>query len=302
MAIMQSCCCWQSVRRGSYACAIYTGIYFIILAITTGTILQAESEYLSGNRSLPESSSFLESDTISPTTVRFNITLLICSCFGVICCILLVYGLFKDKRIFLLPWIVNVITCSMIDIAHALYLIIVTTNFNPITAMLYTLNFFLLCLNVYSVLCVISQYQEYLAGRGTAADDTDYRVSILRVSRRKGQRDKGRKVPVVRYVVQPTTTATSCLSSRRAPTNNETKETPTPTQSPTAARNVLSCPEKSPTVGRTHKKHVQFPDTPTPTSSSTPTAIPMSLEKSEIPLTDSNTKYTMDIGISFETH
>ncbi|XP_043673403.1 uncharacterized protein LOC122631587 isoform X2 [Vespula pensylvanica] len=284
MAIMQSCCCWQSVRRGSYACAIYTGIYFIILAITTGTILQAESEYLSGNRSLPESSSFLESDTISPTTVRFNITLLICSCFGVICCILLVYGLFKDKRIFLLPWIVNVITCSMIDIAHALYLIIVTTNFNPITAMLYTLNFFLLCLNVYSVLCVISQYQEYLAGRGTAADDTDYRV------------------PVVRYVVQPTTTATSCLSSRRAPTNNETKETPTPTQSPTAARNVLSCPEKSPTVGRTHKKHVQFPDTPTPTSSSTPTAIPMSLEKSEIPLTDSNTKYTMDIGISFETH
>nr|KAF7420703.1 hypothetical protein H0235_011000 [Vespula pensylvanica] len=303
MAIMQSCCCWQSVRRGSYACAIYTGIYFIILAITTGTILQAESEYLSGNRSLPESSSFLESDTISPTTVRFNITLLICSCFGVICCILLVYGLFKDKRIFLLPWIVNVITCSMIDIAHALYLIIVT---------------------VYSVLCVISQYQEYLAGRGTAADDTDYRVrrnsvswftlkcenvspiGDFFISERKSQYERENitrsSVPVVRYVVQPTTTATSCLSSRRAPTNNETKETPTPTQSPTAARNVLSCPEKSPTVGRTHKKHVQFPDTPTPTSSSTPTAIPMSLEKSEIPLTDSNTKYTMDIGISFETH
>ncbi|XP_047357573.1 uncharacterized protein LOC124952167 isoform X2 [Vespa velutina] len=288
MAIMQSCCCWQSVRRGSYACAIYTGIYFIILAITTATVLQAESEYLSGNRSLPESSSFLEVDTISPATVRFNITFLICSCSGVICTILLVYGLLKDKRIFLLPWIVNVIACSMVDIAHALYLIIVTPNFNPITAMLYTLNFFLLCLN------------EYLAGRGTAADDNDYRVSILRVSRQKGQRDKGRKVPVVRYAVQPTTTATSCLSSRRAPTNNETKATPTPTQSPTAVRTVLSCPEKSPTVGRANKKHVQFPDTPTPTSSSTPTAIPMSLEKSEIPLTDSNAKYTLDVGVSLE--
>ncbi|XP_035743220.1 uncharacterized protein LOC118451125 isoform X2 [Vespa mandarinia] len=302
MAIMQSCCCWQSVRRGSYACAIYTGIYFIILAITTGTVLQAESEYLSGNRSLPESSSFLEVDTISPATVRFNITFLICSCSGVICTILLVYGLLKDKRIFLLPWIVNVIACSMVDIAHALYLIIVTPNFNPITAMLYTLNFFLLCLNVYSLLCVISQYQEYLAGRGTAADDNDYRVSILRVSRRKGQRDKGRKVPAVRYAVQPTTTATSCLSSRRAPTNNETKATPTPTQSPTAVRTVLSCPEKSPTVGRANKKHVQFPDTPTPTSSSTPTAIPISLEKSEIPLTDSNAKYTLDVGVSLEKH
>ncbi|XP_035743224.1 uncharacterized protein LOC118451125 isoform X6 [Vespa mandarinia] len=271
MAIMQSCCCWQSVRRGSYACAIYTGIYFIILAITTGTVLQAESEYLSGNRSLPESSSFLEVDTISPATVRFNITFLICSCSGVICTILLVYGLLKP-------------------------------NFNPITAMLYTLNFFLLCLNVYSLLCVISQYQEYLAGRGTAADDNDYRVSILRVSRRKGQRDKGRKVPAVRYAVQPTTTATSCLSSRRAPTNNETKATPTPTQSPTAVRTVLSCPEKSPTVGRANKKHVQFPDTPTPTSSSTPTAIPISLEKSEIPLTDSNAKYTLDVGVSLEKH
>lgn len=25
MAIMQSCCCWRSVRRGSFACALYTG-------------------------------------------------------------------------------------------------------------------------------------------------------------------------------------------------------------------------------------------------------------------------------------
>ncbi|XP_043494822.1 G8 domain-containing protein DDB_G0286311 isoform X1 [Polistes fuscatus] len=289
MAIMQSCCCWQSVRRGSYACAIYTGIYFALLAIITGTILQAESEYLSGNRSLPESSSILELGTISPATLRFNITLLICSCSGIICSILLVYGLLKDKRIFLLPWIVNMISCSTIDISHVLYLIFITPNFNPIMAMLYTLNFFLLCLNVYSLLCVISQYQEYLADRGTAADDNNYRVSILKVSRRKGQRDKGGKVPVVRYTVQPTTTATSCLSSRKGTTNNETKTTPTPTQSPTTSR-YLSFPIKSPTVGRAHKKHVQFPDTPTSTSSSTPTAIPMSMEKSEIPLTNSNAK------------
>ncbi|KAI4482583.1 hypothetical protein M0804_008436 [Polistes exclamans] len=173
MAIMQSCCCWQSVRRGSYACAIYTGIYFTLLAIITGTILQSESEYLSGNRLLPESSSILELGTISPATLRFNITLLICSCSGIICSILLVYGLIKDKRIFLLPWIVNMISCSTVDISHVLYLILIT---------------------VYSLLCVISQYQEYLADRGTAADDNNYRVSILKVSQRKGQRDKGGKV------------------------------------------------------------------------------------------------------------
>lgn len=69
------------------------------------------------------------------------------------------------------------------------------------------------------------------------------------------------KVPAVRYAVQPpTTTATSCLSSRRAATNNETKATATPTQSPTTAQNTLSL-DKSPVTGRSSRKHVQFPDT-----------------------------------------
>ncbi|XP_043788636.1 uncharacterized protein LOC122712796 [Apis laboriosa] len=261
MAIMQSCCCWRSVRRGSFACAIYVGIYFIVLALTTGKVLQGESQYLRGNRSLPESSSFLESDTISPTTVWFNVMLFICSCCGVICNILLLYGLYKDQRVFLVPWIIVVITTCFVDVAHSLYLFIVASTFDPTKVMLYTLNFFLFCLNIYSVLCVISQYQEYVAGRGTAADDYEYRVSILRLSQRKQERDKGRKVPAVRYAVQPpTTTATSCLSSRRAATNNETKATATPTQSPTTAQNTLSL-DKSPVTGRSSRKHVQFPDT-----------------------------------------
>ncbi|XP_068988257.1 uncharacterized protein [Bombus flavifrons] len=261
MAIMQSCCCWRSVRRGSFACAIYSGIYFTVLALTTGKVLQGESQYLRGNRSLPESTSFLEPDTISPTTVRFNVTLLICSCCGVICSILLLYGLCKDQRVFLIPWIIVIVTICFIDVGHSLYLFIAASTFDPTKVMLYTLNFFLLCLNIYSVLCVISQYQEYMAGRGTVADDYEYRVSILRVSQRKEERNKGRKVPAVRYAIQPpTTTATSCLSSRRAPTNNETKATATPTQSPTTGQNTLSL-EKSPVTGRPSRKHVQFPDT-----------------------------------------
>ncbi|XP_034184364.1 uncharacterized protein LOC117606226 isoform X5 [Osmia lignaria lignaria] len=242
MAIMQSCCCWRSVRRGSFACAIYSGIYFTVLALTTGKVLQGESQYLRGNRSLPESTSFLEPDTISPTTVRFNVTLLICSCCGVICSILLLYGLCKDQRVFLIPWIIVVTTICFVDIGHSLYLFIAASSFDPTKVMLYTLNFFLLCLNIYSLLCVISQYQEYTNGRGTAADDYEYRV------------------PAVRYATHPlTTTATSCLSSRRAATNNETKVTATPTQSPTGQNTVSS--EKSPVAGKSSRKHVQFPDT-----------------------------------------
>ncbi|XP_050462858.1 uncharacterized protein LOC126857455 isoform X3 [Cataglyphis hispanica] len=244
MAIMQSCCCWQSVRRGSYACAVYTTIYFALLASTTGTVFREESEYLKGHVSLPESSSFLEAGTISPTTVHFNAMLLICSCCGVLCSLLLLYGLYKDRKMLLLPWIVVIIMCGIIDIAHSLYLFIVTPEFIPARVMLYTLNFFLLCLNIYSLLCVISQYQEYLAGRGTAAHDYEYRV------------------PVVRYVTQPptTTATTSCLSSRKGVTNNETKATPT--QSPTGCHNPLLS-EKSPTGSRLSRKHVQFPDTST---------------------------------------
>ncbi|KAK9301969.1 hypothetical protein QLX08_005881 [Tetragonisca angustula] len=277
MAIMQSCCCWRSVRRGSFACALYTGIYFILLALTTGKVLQGESQYLRGNRSLPESTSFLEPDTISPTTVRFNVTLFVCSCCGLICCILLLYGLCKDRRIFLIPWIIVIVTTCFIDMAHSFYLFITASAFDPTKVMLYTLNFFLLCLNIYSVLCVISQYQEYMAGRGTAADDYEYGVSILRVSQRKQDRDKRRKVPAVRYAVQPpTTTATSCLSSRRTATNNETKTTATPTQSPTACQNTLSS-EKSPVAGRPSRKHVQFPDTASDSQKG----------KSEVPLTTS---------------
>ncbi|XP_029669203.1 uncharacterized protein LOC115239036 isoform X7 [Formica exsecta] len=239
MAIMQSCCCWQSVRRGSYACAVYTTIYFALVASTTGTVFREESEYLKGEVSLPESSSFLEGGTISPTTVHFNAMLLICSCCGVLCSLLLLYGLYKDRKMLLLPWIIVIIVCGIIDIAHSLYLFIVT---------------------IYSLLCVISQYQEYLAGRGTAAHDYEYRV------------------PVVRYVTQPptTTATTSCLSSRKCVTNNETKATPT--QSPTACHNPLLS-ERSPTGSRLSRKHVQFPDTSTSSS-----------QIQEIPVTKVQTK------------
>lgn len=205
---------WEAETFSIY---VNWNIYFILLALTTGKVLQEESQYLQGNRSLPESSSFLEPDTISPTTVWFNVTLLVCSCCGLICCILLLYGLCKDRRIFLIPWIIVIVATCFIDMAHSFYLFITASAFDPTKVMLYTLNFFLLCLNVermcyvvrwdqapiyglcpllqiYSVLCVISQYQEYMAGRGTAADDYEYGVSILRVSQRKQDRDKRRKV------------------------------------------------------------------------------------------------------------
>ncbi|CAG9840194.1 unnamed protein product [Diabrotica balteata] len=49
-------------------------------------------------------------------------------------------------------------------------------QWNPPAAIIITLDFFLNSLHIYSLLCVISQYQELKAGRGRALDDQIYRV------------------------------------------------------------------------------------------------------------------------------
>ncbi|XP_051172255.1 uncharacterized protein LOC127288686 [Leptopilina boulardi] len=244
MAIMQSCCCWRSVRRGSFACAIYSGIYNIMLIGILGLMLYEESQYFAGETLQPKSPSFLEPDFMSPTALKLSIALMISSSCGFFCCFLLVYGLLKDRRLFLLPWIFTAFVSSVVDVAHFIYVTFCgKPPFEPAVAMVLTLAFFLFCLNLYSLLCVISQFQEYCEGRGRAMDDSEYGV------------------PAIRYTVQPTTTATSCLSSRRLTTNNDTKVTAiaTPTQSPTALATTLTS-EKSPTSGRQTRKHVQFPD------------------------------------------
>lgn len=210
-----------------------------------GIMLYEESQYFSGETQLPGSSSFLEPDFMSPTAIKLSIALMISSSCGIFCCFLLVYGLIKDRRIFLAPWICATFVSSVVDVSHFIYVTFCRRPpFEPAVAMVLTLAFFLLCLNLYSLLCVISQFQEYSEGRGRAMDDSEYGV------------------PAIRYTVQPTTTATSCLSSRRLTTNNDTKVTAiaTPTQSPTALATTLTS-EKSPTAGRQTRKHVQFPDT-----------------------------------------
>ncbi|XP_071582602.1 uncharacterized protein [Temnothorax nylanderi] len=225
MAIMQSCCCWQSVpvRKGSYACAIYTLIYFAVLTLTTGTLFSEQidyyQDYLKGDVVLPVPSNFLEK-ILLPASIYFGGMQIIYSSCGMLCSLLLLYGLYKDHKMLLIPWIFAVIVCINIHTTYCSYLFAVM---------------------IYSLLCVISQYQEYSAGRGTAADN--YYCEI--------------EVPAVRYQPTTTTTATtSCPSSRRVITSNEA----TSIQKPTTSHNFLLS-EKSPTGNQASGKHVQFPDT-----------------------------------------
>ncbi|XP_069686304.1 uncharacterized protein [Periplaneta americana] len=254
MAILQSCCCWRSVRTGSYASAIYTAGYFTVTVLIMAHFVHSEHLYWSGNLTHPQSNSLLETEGISPTSMAFNVVLLCCACCGVLTSLLLIYGIYRDQRALLVPWILTVLLTLFVDLTHSVYLFVLqTTKFNPLTAILFTLDFFLLCLNVYSLLCVISQYQEYKAGRGTAEN-----AAFMR-----------RKAPQVRYA--PRVTATSCLSTRRPATYHET------TQSPTAPHSTLLLPDdpsRTPAplqqlevpAHRPSIKHVQFPDDAQPSS------------------------------------
>ncbi|XP_052873686.1 uncharacterized protein LOC128279004 [Anopheles cruzii] len=173
MAILHSCCLWRSVRKGSFASVIYTLIYFSISCITMSLFLHEERRYLRGEVDKPIGESFLERDTISAVTVKFNVLLLIFASLGVLSSVLVLIGLKMNNRALLLPWILVMIADLLVECAHFMYLIVIETlKFEPLTAMLFTIDFFIMCLNIYCLLCVISQYQEYKAGRGQGDDDS----------------------------------------------------------------------------------------------------------------------------------
>ncbi|XP_055706832.1 uncharacterized protein LOC129803958 isoform X3 [Phlebotomus papatasi] len=181
MAILHSCCLWKSVRKGSYASVIYTLIYFSASCIFAADYLHDERRYLTGEVERPSGDSILEKGEISPTSVIFNILLLICASCGVISSILVIVGLRTNQRELLLPWIFVMIADILVAFAHFVHLVILETlDFQPLTATLFTIDFFLMCLNVYSLLCVISQYQEFKEGRGIAETPKNiYGVSLF---------------------------------------------------------------------------------------------------------------------------
>ncbi|KAJ1525057.1 hypothetical protein ONE63_009902 [Megalurothrips usitatus] len=148
---------------------------------------------------------------------------------------------------------------AVVDVTHIIhYTICSETNFKPEIAMLFTINFFLLSLNLYSLLCVVSQYQEYKAGRGRAADEDN----LLRAA-------------AVRYLAQPT--ATSGLSTRRG-THTTVHDGHSPSADRAATNGGLRLAVPPPPYSRrpaagggavvhagglSHhsvRKHVQFPD------------------------------------------
>ncbi|CAB3226052.1 unnamed protein product [Arctia plantaginis] len=97
--------------------------------------------------------------------------------------------------------------------------------------------------SVYAMVCVISQFQEYLEGRGTAAFDYTDRLAAVQYT----------------ATAQHTTTTSSALSGRRRSAGRPMPSRCDPeefSEAPSKAIvSVLSKPSRSAV-----KKHVQFPD------------------------------------------
>lgn len=243
MAILHSCCCWRSVRQGSFACGIFTAIYYLINAVHSAFIFNAELKSLD-NSTGPPQGSFLNPATTSKTSIAFTFLILCATSSGFFTSLLLLYGLKKDCKLLLLPWIINLVLFTFVDLAYICYSFVEhALTWNPSLSILITMDLFITVLHMYALLCVISQYQELKAGRGRAADDQNIRI------------------PNIHYSSQPT--ATSFLSTTRRPMPTFDGR-PTPTQSPTGpgpAVSFLTSEEISPGgSSRGPRKSVKFPD------------------------------------------
>lgn len=79
----------------------------------------------------------------------FNMMFLGCSILGTISSVLAVFGLKKDQREFLVPWILIMSLDIFVAVIHFIYVVIFgNLKFAPLTGMLFTVDFFMLCLNV----------------------------------------------------------------------------------------------------------------------------------------------------------
>ena len=84
-----------------------------------------------------------------------------CSILGVIASLLLIIGLRKDQREFLAPFIIIMSLDLFIEFSHFVVLMIFgDSKFDPLTGTLFTVDFFVSCLNV-SVELFVRKTQKY---------------------------------------------------------------------------------------------------------------------------------------------
>uniref|UniRef100_A0A131YVY3 Membrane protein n=1 Tax=Rhipicephalus appendiculatus TaxID=34631 RepID=A0A131YVY3_RHIAP len=162
MALLRTCCCWLSVRKGSFASGIYTLIFYTMLVATGACHLI----------------------TTRHSTVSFMliVLLLILSGFCIVFSVVLLLGLFFDHRLLLLPWLAFVSTTTVLDVALSFYFI-TDLKIDAFVITMYIVDYALCSTNVYCIMCVVSQYQQYTV-RSHASEQRRRRESLAMVTTR----------------------------------------------------------------------------------------------------------------------
>ncbi|XP_037568794.2 uncharacterized protein LOC119449644 isoform X3 [Dermacentor silvarum] len=145
MAILKSCCCWKTLRSGSVACGIYTLLLYSIIMVAGSFHVHTVIEH--------------------PVLLTFSLLMVLLSAACAVSSVVLLLGLWADNRTLLLPWLVSISLTTLLDIVVLFYLT-AESDFNPFIAVLFITDVFIAVLNVYCLLCVSSQYQEYRHNRG----------------------------------------------------------------------------------------------------------------------------------------
>ncbi|XP_015926490.1 uncharacterized protein [Parasteatoda tepidariorum] len=161
MVLINRCCCWNSVRKGSFASGIFTLCVYLFLFVISVFNVNTSAE--------------------SIELLILNIICLIFSFFCVASSVILFVGLCVDNRLFLLPWVASVSAATILELAAAFYMLQDTIE-NPWILILFGTDLSFCLVSVYCIVCVISQYQQYLSGRGRA-----------------GQHANGPPIPTVRF-------------------------------------------------------------------------------------------------------
>ncbi|XP_077520131.1 uncharacterized protein LOC144129949 [Amblyomma americanum] len=114
----------------------------------------------------------------SPVGFTLILVLLVFSGLCIIFSMVLLIGLLQDNRLLLIPWIAVVTATTLLDVALSLYFV-KDMRITSFVVVMYVIDYTLCSVNVYAILCVLSQYQEYASGRREIGKKTRAALPVL---------------------------------------------------------------------------------------------------------------------------
>lgn len=147
----ETCCCFRDTRRGSYCCGIYTLTSAVIIIVASSVFLAVEPKWKNDYYYIEGEAEY----DVAKVSVIIHLSMALLL---FLVSLLLIYGVKRNNRFLLIPWMVWIIFVLVMYVISAVFVIIEAIK-NP--RELIKLFFFVLffCLNLYCFRCVYSQYK-----------------------------------------------------------------------------------------------------------------------------------------------